>query len=189
MAAIARRPRTEKPALVNPIVHAELSWLAGARLTARRDRVLVTLAGVLPDLDGLTLLAGEEVYATWHHVLTHGVVSAVVISSVLAAFAERRLVVAGLSFAAFHLHLLCDLAGSGPGWPITYLYPFSHHELMWSGQWNLASWQNSAIGLAATLVVLGCALPLGRTPVEVFSQAVDGKVVATLRARFSRRRP
>ncbi|MBL8917848.1 MAG: metal-dependent hydrolase [Myxococcaceae bacterium] len=173
---------------MNPIVHAELSWLAGVRLTERRDRVLVTLAGVLPDLDGLTLLAGEEAYATWHHVLTHGLVSAVGTTAVLAAFAKRRLAVAGLAFAAFHLHLLCDLAGSGPGWPIAYLSPFSRHELMWSGQWNLASWQNTIIGLVATFVVLGCALPLGRTPVELFSRAVDAKVVATLRARFSRQR-
>lgn len=169
---------------MNPIVHAELSWLAGARLPERRDRVLVTLAGVLPDLDGLTLLAGEEAYGKWHHVVTHGLVSAVITAGVLTLFAKQRLVVLGLSFAVFHLHLLCDLAGSGPGWPITWLYPFSLHETMWSGQWNLASWQNSLIGLTATLVVLGCALPLGRTAVELFSVKVDAKVVAALRARF-----
>jgi len=67
------------------------------------------------------------------------------------ALAKQRLLVGALSFVAFHLHLLCDLAGSGPGWPIWYLYPLSLNETMWSGQWNLASWQNSLIGLAATL--------------------------------------
>ena len=172
---------------MNPIVHAELSWLAGARLTERRDRLLITLAGVAPDLDGLTLLAGEEAYGRWHHLLTHGIVAATICAVALAAFAKQRLVVCALSFAAFHLHLLCDLAGSGPGWPIWYLYPFSLHETMWSGQWNLASWQNSLIGLAATLAVLWCALPLGRTAVELFSVKTDGKVVAALRARFRKR--
>lgn len=171
---------------MNPIVHAELSWLTGARLAARRDRVLVTLAGLAPDLDGLTLLAGEEAYAKWHHLLTHGVVAATVCALLCGALASKRLLVGGLSFAAFHLHLLCDLAGSGPGWPIAYLYPFSFHQTMWSGQWNLASWQNTVIGLGATLAVLWCAVPLGRTAVELFSVKTDGKVVAAVRARLGR---
>ena len=172
---------------MNPIVHAELSWLAGVRLTERRDRLLVTLAGVVPDLDGLSLLWGVDAYAKWHHVLTHGVVAALACALIFGAVAKRRLMVAVLSFCTFHLHLLCDLAGSGPGWPITYLAPFSSTETMWSGQWNLASWQNTLIGLAATLVVLACALPFGRTLVELVSLKADLKVVATLRARFGSR--
>jgi hypothetical protein len=55
---------------------------------------------------------------------------------------------------------------------------------MWDGQWNLASWQNSVIGLAATIACLACALWTRRTPVELFSVKADAKVVATLRARF-----
>ncbi|MFO0597307.1 MAG: hypothetical protein U0228_18480 [Myxococcaceae bacterium] len=174
---------------MNPIVHAELSWLGGSRLDDRRDRLLVTLAGVLPDLDGLTLLAGEEAYGRWHHLVTHGALSSLLICGVLAAFGKRRAVVFGLGLAMFHLHLLCDLAGSGPGWPIFYLWPFSRAELMWSGQWDLASWQNSLVGLGATLAVLWCAVPLGRTAVELFSLKTDAKVVAALRARFKRDAP
>jgi inner membrane protein len=173
---------------MNPIVHAELSWLGAQRLTDRRDRVLVTLAGVAPDLDGLTLLAGEDAYGKWHHVLTHGIFSAVLISAVLAMFANRKWAVFALALAAFHLHLLCDLAGSGPGWPIHYLWPLSSEELMWSGQWNLASWQNTVIGLGATMAVLACALRYGRTAVELFSLKADAAVVATLRKRFGRQR-
>lgn len=172
---------------MNPIVHAELSWLPTFRLAQRRDRWLVTLAGVLPDLDGLTLLFGEEAYGKWHHVVTHGVFAAVLVTVALTALARERVKVAALGFAMFHLHLLCDLAGSGPGWPITYFWPVSHRELSWSGQWNLASWQNTVIGLGATLAVLACALPLGRTLVELFSSSADAKVVAALRARFGPR--
>lgn len=171
---------------MNPIVHAELSWLGAQRLTDRRDRLLVTLAGVLPDLDGLTLLAGQDLYGQWHHVLTHGFVSALVIAGVLAAFARRKAVVFGLGLAAFHLHLLCDLLGSGPGWPLFYFWPFNREQWFWSGQWDLASWQNGLIGLGATLAVLACALPYGRTAVELFSLKADGKVVAALRQRFRR---
>ena len=96
---------------MNPIVHAELSWLVTQRLEARRDRVLV----------------------------------------VCVALARQRLQVGLLALLTFHLHLLCDLAGSGPGWPIWYFWPTSLREWFWDGQWELASWQNSVIGLAATL--------------------------------------
>src|SRR5688572_3911545 len=105
-------------AAMNPIVHAELSWLAAQGLRERRDRILVVCAGLAPDLDGLTLLAGEEWYGRYHHVLFHGYVGALITTAVCAALARQRAWVAGLSLAAFHLHLLCDLAGSGPGWPI-----------------------------------------------------------------------
>lgn len=171
---------------MNPLIHGELSWLTAQKLAHRRDRLLVTIAGLSPDLDGLSLLAGEEAYGRWHHVLTHGLLSAVACAAVCAALARERWRVAALAFGAFHLHLLCDLAGSGPGWPLTYLWPFSHREWMWDGQWNLASWQNTTIGLAVTLAVLGCALPFGRTVVELFSPRADAQVVAAVRARFGK---
>ena len=169
---------------MNPIVHAELSWLGAQKLGARRDRILVTLAGVLPDLDGLTLLGGEDLYGQWHHVLTHGLLSALAVSTALALLAKRKLAVFGLGLAAFHLHLLCDLLGSGPGWPLYYFWPLSREQQLWTGQWNLASWQNSVIGMGATIAVLACAVPLGRTAAELFSVKADAKVVAALRKRF-----
>ena len=169
---------------MNPIVHAELSWLLTLRLRERRDRVLVTLAGLAPDVDGLTLLAGEELYARYHHVLTHGYLAALVTMAICTALARQRLWVAGLSLAAFHLHLLCDLAGSGPGWPIHYYFPHSMKEWFWEGQWNLASWQNTLVGLVATLACQACALRWRRTAVELLSPRWDAEVTRTLRRRF-----
>lgn len=170
---------------MNPLIHAELAWLTGQKLADRRDRILVTLAGVAPDVDGLTLLAGEDWYGKYHHVLFHGYVGAAVTTALCVAFARRRWAVGGLALLAFHLHLICDLAGSGPGWPIAYFWPTSDRLLSWDGQWDLASWQNAVIGLAITLACLGCALlPLRRTFVEVFSTRGDAEVTRTLRARF-----
>jgi hypothetical protein len=57
-------------------------------------------------------------------------------------------------------------------------------EWFWDGQWDLASWQNSVIGLGATLLCLACALRYRRTIVELFSPRWDAEVVRTLRARF-----
>ena len=169
---------------MNPIVHAELSWLLAQGLRSRRDRVLVTCAGLAPDVDGLTLLAGEDWYGRYHHVLFHGYVGALLTTVVCTALAGQRGRVALLALVAFHLHLLCDLAGSGPGWPIFYFWPTSDVEWFWSGQWDLASWQNTLIGLGATLVCLGCALRYRRTAVELLSERWDAEVTRTLRQRF-----
>lgn len=171
---------------MNPIIHAEIGRLTAQSLRERSDRILVTIAGIAPDVDGLTLLAGEEAYAKWHHVVAHGFVAAAVTGVAVFAFARERLKAAGLALVAFHLHLLCDLAGSGPGCPIHYYWPLSMKEWVWDGQWDLASWQNSTIGLAVTLVALSCALWFRRTPVEILSLTGDAKVVATLRKRFGR---
>ncbi|HLL55885.1 MAG TPA: metal-dependent hydrolase [Myxococcaceae bacterium] len=171
---------------MNPIIHGEISWLTGQWLPERRDRILVTLAGLAPDLDGLTLLGGEELYGKYHHVLFHGYVGALLTAGVCAALGRSRWKVGALALVAFHLHLLCDLAGSGPDWPIWYFWPTSDRQIFWEGQWNLASWQNSVIGMAVTLTCLGCALWLRRTVVEVFSQKWDAEVTRTLRRRFLR---
>jgi inner membrane protein len=171
---------------LNPIVHGELAWLVAQKLKSRRDRWLVTAAGLAPDLDGLTILVSEDAYGRWHHLLTHGFISAGVICGLLAVAANERLRVLALALVAFHLHLVCDLAGSGLGWPIYYFVPFSEMPFEWSGGWELASWQNSTIGMAATLVCLACALPFGRTVVELFSLKADAAVVKTIRARFGR---
>jgi hypothetical protein len=57
-------------------------------------------------------------------------------------------------------------------------------EWFWKGQWNLASWQNTLIGLAATLACLACALRWRRTGVELLSTRWDAEVTRTLRRRF-----
>lgn len=169
---------------MNPIVHAELSWLLAQGLPDRRDRVLVTVAGLAPDLDGLSLLGGVDAYGRYHHLLFHGALGAAVTAAACAAFARKRGAVAALAVVAFHLHLLCDLAGSGPGWPLWYYWPFDRTEWFWSGQWDLASWQNSLIGMAVTALCLLSALVLRRTAVELFSLRADAAVTAALRRRF-----
>jgi len=169
---------------VNPIVHGELSWLLAQALPDRRDRLIVTCAGLAPDLDALSLLGGREWYGTYHHVISHGYVGAIVVTAACAALGKKRLAVALLAAMAFHLHLLCDLAGSGPGWPLLYFWPTSRHEWFWSGQWNLASWQNSLIALVASVACLATAFPFKRTVVEIFAPRFDREVVKALYLRF-----
>jgi inner membrane protein len=168
---------------MSPIIHAGVGWLLGAKLPTRRDRVVATVAAVIPDVDGLTLLFGEDLYAEWHHKVAHGAAFAVVVV-VAAALITRRASATIVAALAYHSHILCDLAGSGPGWPIWYWWPFDDASWLPSWQWDLASWQNAVFGAAVIALCLTCGVALGRTPIEVVSKRADAAVSTTLQARF-----
>jgi len=136
-----------------------MSWVIAAKTTDNpRDCRLVTLAGVLPDLDGLGLIPdvvtralgyrGTLYYEHYHHFLLHGIYGGVAIAVLLACFARHRWRVLLLALLVFHLHLLCDLVGSrGPDpddlWPIYYFGPFNKNVMwIWKGQWQLDAWRN-----------------------------------------------
>jgi hypothetical protein len=159
----------------------------------RHDRILVTVAAVAPDIDGLgvipELLTRNSAhpllwFTEYHHVIAHSVLAAVVVCIGLTFLARDRLRVFGFALLSYHLHLFGDLLGSrGPDgyqWPIPYLYPFSLREWSWSGQWPLASWQN----LLITVAMLGISYYVVRTkkisPVEIFSSRADKRVVEAL---------
>jgi hypothetical protein len=168
-------------------IHLAISWLIGHRLPERRDRRLVTWAGVLPDLDALSLLGGARAFSEYHHLVTHGVVAAVVVTAACTALARERKKVLLLSFLAFHVHLICDLLGSGRDWPIVYFYPFSRHEFYTPYGWPLASPQNAFVWLAAVALTVWVGITRGRTFAEAFLPArADAAVVKALRSFFGR---
>jgi inner membrane protein len=189
---------------MSPITHALLGWCIAESVPGlgNRERALVVIASVAPDADGLGIVAELATRNTshpllWfselHHLLAHNLLFAVLVGAACAVAARvRPLVVAALAFTAVHLHLLCDLAGSrGPDgyeWPIPYLFPFrSTPQLSWSGQWALNAWPNMAI--TALLLAASIALAMGRgySPLVLVAPDADRRIVATLRARFSRR--
>ena len=188
---------------MSPITHLLVGWLVALapRGLERRERALIALAGVAPDLDGLGLpveILTEHTatpllwYWEYHHVLLHNVLGAALMTGVALALARRRrALVAALSCLSFHLHLLGDLAGSrGPDgypWPIPYLRPFSDAwQLTWSGQWELDAWPNIALTLACLGAAAALAVKRGVSPVEIVSPRGDSRVVAALRARLGR---
>ncbi len=184
---------------MSPATHFLAGWLlAQAPRLDRRDRILVTLAAVIPDVDGLGIV--PEIltrngphplswFTDFHHTLAHNLAFAVAASAVFAIFARRRWVTWAMCLLSVHLHFLMDLAGSrgpeGYNWPIAYLLPFSHLELRWSHQWPLNAWPNLLLTAGLLVCALWCGVRSGRTPVEVFSERADGRVVEVLRRRFA----
>jgi hypothetical protein len=176
---------------MSPLTHLLASWIIAAKTTDNpRDCRLVTLAGILPDADGLGLVVDMVnnqlrhtdtyfYYPEYHHWLMHGAFGAVLTAGFLAGFARRRWRVALLALVVCHLHLLCDLVGSrGPSpedlWPIFYLGPFSRHGMwLWHGQWALDGWQNRIIGVVLLVWALWLAAGRDDTFVGVFNRRAD----------------
>ncbi len=189
---------------MNPITHALAAWcLAEAAPQLRnRERGIVVLAGIAPDVDGLGIVPevltrnGSHPLLWWseyHHLLAHNFAFACFAAAVaaLCSRAKRRLT-ALLAFLAVHLHLLGDLAGSrgpdGYSWPIPYLYPFSRSpELVWAHQWKLNAWPNVVLTLILLFVCFALAWKRGYSPLVLISSRADRSFVGALRGRFPRR--
>jgi hypothetical protein len=189
---------------MSPVTHGLLSWVMAQApgIATRRDRALITIAGLAPDLDGLGIVVQWatassarplEWFSDYHHRLAHNLTAAVVCAVAFALLARRRLLVGLLALGAFALHLVCDVIGAkgpdGHQWPVPLLAPFHPWEWTWSGQWRLDSWQNLVITGVRVVITIVVACRRGRSPVELVSPRADAAVVATFRRWFGRREP
>jgi len=168
--------------------HLMSGWCIGncIRLSARQ-RLMCMIAASAADLDGLSILGGQNAYWEWHHVLGHNLAFGLLTCIVLAILSRANFAVFLLYLALFHLHLVMDFFGSGPGWPICYFWPFSH----WSPDnrrwgWAFYSWQNISTALALLVWTIGIAVHAGRTPLEAIMPNLDRQLVSWLRAKFGR---
>lgn len=183
---------------MSPITHFLVGWAGLERFQAsRRDKALVVLAGLAPDLDGLGILVDfatralglpeTDYYQSFHRMYGHGLPAAAVIAAVASSLGVRRFWVAFWAFVSVHLHFLCDVLGSRGTtaediWGIYYFAPFTTaYEYSWSGQWPLVGWQNMAISAVLLGIVMMRATTMGYSPVGLLSERADAVFVATLR--------
>lgn len=181
---------------MSPITHLLMGWVVAnsAPSLAKRDRASVTLASVVPDVDGLGIIAEWTTrhsnqppnwWSEYHHVLGHNIGFALLVSAAAAVFARQRLKSTLLVLASFHLHLIGARGPDGDQWPIPYLLPFSNQvQLTWSGQWALNAWPNLVITSALIMATVFLARQRGFSPLEMFSVRADLTFVHALRTRF-----
>lgn len=148
-----------------------------------RERFLAMVAASSADVDGLGILVSIECYAEYHHVLAHNALFGGLLATVLAVFSMHRIKAFWLFLALFHLHLILDYYGSGLGWGIRYLWPFSNHEVLNPNAWELASWQNMCTTVALLVWTVVIAIKRRRTPLEVIMPSLDQKFVMAFRAK------
>jgi hypothetical protein len=162
--------------------HILSGWCAANLLPhfSARDRLLCMLAAGLADLDGLGIVFGQNVYWDYHHRLGHNLPYGLLLCATLAAFASRRVLAFAVFLALYHLHLLMDYYGSGPGWGIPYLWPLSRREWRNDDAWPFYSWQNLSTFAALLLWTLWIARRHGRTPLEAIMPGLDRQLVPAL---------
>ncbi|MBI1915444.1 MAG: metal-dependent hydrolase [Planctomycetes bacterium] len=186
-----------------PGTHALIGWwTANVVPLTRRDRLLVFLGGVLPDLDGLGLLFSDEAYLTYHHVLFHNVFACLGWTVLVALATKDRLRCVVLCVLNWHLHLACDYFGSrGPWdtqpWVLPYFYPligrqeggkFVGPPWYWNPwQWPLDSWPNLLVTLGGFAGWLYIAVRLNRTWFEFVSLRMDAEFCRVLQKWFGTR--
>lgn len=168
---------------MSPFVHLSLSWLLAQPLAGARDRRLVTLAGVVADIDGLGAVFGVEMYHRFHHTFAHNVFAGAFIVAAIGVAAVSRLKTAALAALAYALHLLCDAMGSGYGWEVKPLWPLSDGVLKVPdfALWEFMSWPHAAVSVACFVAICFVAVRRGRSPVEVVSLKWDAAVVGQIR--------
>jgi inner membrane protein len=186
---------------MSPVTHFLSGWvLANCARLDRKDRALVTFACVIPDIDGLGIIAEIVTrnsthpllwFSLYHHSL-HNLAFALVVAVAAFALATRKRTTGLLALLSFHLHLLEDVLGSrgpdGDQWPIPYLAPLSSAmQLTWNGQWSLNAWPNVLLTVILLLITFWLAWQRGFSPLEMISERADAAFVGALRRRFPRR--
>jgi inner membrane protein len=184
---------------MSPITHFLTGWVfANCAKLEPRERALVTLASIAPDIDGLGII--PEVltrnsthpllwFSLYHHSL-HNLIFAIVVAVVAFMLAAQKWKTGLLALVSFHLHLFEDFIGSrgpdGDPWPIPYLKPFSPVQLTWHGQWALNAWPNVALTVVLLFTTLWLAWKRGFSPLEMVSAKADAILITALRQRFPR---
>jgi inner membrane protein len=183
---------------MSPVTHFFTGWVfANCFELGRRDRALVTLACVVPDVDGLGIIPELLTrnsphpllwFSLYHHSL-HTLAFAVAIAALAFTLAVKKWKTSVLALLSFHIHLIEDVLGSrgpeGYQWPIPYLAPFSSSLLfVWRGQWGLNAWPNILLTIILWLIVLWLAWRRGFSPLEMVSAKADRALVEVLRRRY-----
>lgn len=166
--------------------HVMSGWCLGNcfSLTAR-ERLFCMLAASLMDLDGLGFFISQEAYWEYHHKLGHNLLFGLVLAGILTLFSSHRLKAFLIYVGLFHLHLVLDYFGSGPNWPLYYLWPFSQWSVDNGWVWPFYSWQNSSVGLAFLAWVVIIAVRARRTPLEAIMPKLDAQLVDWMRKRLA----
>ncbi len=181
---------------MSPVTHFLVGWaVANSARVDKRDRMLIALAGVIPDVDGLGLIwdilsrSGRfDFYQRFHHVFGHNIFFALLVAVSGFMLGAKKRLVAVLMFVSFHLHLLGDYIGArGIGndfWAVPYFWPLSGRDWYWSHQWPLNGWQNFVITGILLIIAFYWAWKRGYSPIEIVSVRADQGFVQTLRRRF-----
>ena len=113
---------------MHAITHYLIGWsIAAPASDQRRDRTLIALSAMSPDIDALggivdlvARVAGHPTnyFGEYHHIIGHNIGFGLLITAICGAVAINKLRTAAFVLLSFHIHLLCDILGArGPAEP------------------------------------------------------------------------
>lgn len=168
--------------------HAVIGWFIGqGGGSALRDRRIIAWMGVLPDVDviaypigmipSLNPDDGYQLFVETHHHYTHGIGMIALAAVCGLAFGRRRLRTAVLAGVAACVHVVCDVIGSGPEFPVYPWWPFS--DVDWTVAWSIPvnEWPNLFAGFVLLAVAGLYSRSRGRTILEMISVEMDRELV------------
>ena len=167
-------------------MHLPSHFLAGWILSEikpleKRDRWIIALSSVFPDIDGIPIVFGVEAYQKWHHSFGHSLLAGLGLALLVYFLSVRKAWVTILSLVSFHVHIALDYFGSGGPygsiWSIKYLWPFSEQGYFPSFQWALHSPINISLTIFFMVIVIILGARRERSPFEIISASGDSKVV------------
>ncbi len=166
---------------MNPLYHLQVgSFIANARDYGLRERRMIMLASLAPDLDGV-LIFNQGIWEQVHHTFSHNIffVAGVSIAMALANKA-RRMEIFLVCLAAGALQLPLDSITNHPSWKQRFLWPISDFEFKLAAlaQFEgLAFIQVKVVQTALMLAILAGTVYLykrsGRTFIELLSAPLD----------------
>jgi inner membrane protein len=160
------------------LTHALAGWCgANALRITEKERAACIGISLFPDVDGLGLVLSQKAYLEWHHVLGHNLLVGVLVSVLLMLLGRSDLKVGVLYLTLFHLHLAMDMLGSGSGWGVEYLWPFSTRSFPIAGAWDFRSWQNYVVLALLVAVTVWIAVIHKRTPLELFAPRLNALMI------------
>jgi hypothetical protein len=153
-------------------------WFAHWGEFNRRERAAIALAGVGPDLDGLTLLAGGEAFNRYHHILFHNLGATLAAALLAGLVFWRRPRVWLLIVFAFAAHVVEDYATVG--WDQFPWAPFAASRVNLAG--DLPNWLVQGVFQAVAMVfIMGMTVWIylrhQRTPLDILSPTLDRLLV------------
>lgn len=153
-------------------------WFAHWGDFRRGERVAIALAGAAPDLDGLTFLAGSDVFYRHHHILFHNLGATLAAAAIAGVLFWRRPWAWLLVVFSFAMHLVEDYLTVG--WDMYPWRPFAASVVNLSH--HLPHWLVQGVFQGIAMVfILGMTLWIylrhRRTPLEIISPALDRLVL------------
>jgi inner membrane protein len=165
--------------------HILSGWcIANALPCTPRQRLFAMIAASAADVDGISVIFGQEAYWTYHHTFGHNIFAAIFCAGLLAVFTPGQHIGSFFLFLIlFHLHFLMDYYGSGPDWHIHYLWPFRGLLLKNPHAWELYSWQNMLAFFLFLIWAILIAWSKRRTPLELIMPKLDQELIPLLKSR------